>query len=75
MAATNTNGVFRFALSNLHLCPQDFDGDGEIGSVDLGIILLNFGDVSPSEPTDLDGSGSVDSGDVGALLLDLGACP
>ena len=56
-------------------CLADLDGDHEITSGDIGIILLAFGPASPGEPADLDGNNSVDSGDIGMLLLDSGPCP
>lgn len=54
-------------------CPSDLDGDREVTSADLGLILLDFG--AAGGPTDLDGDGEVGTGDVSVCLLDFGACP
>lgn len=54
-------------------CPSDIDGDGEVTSADVALILLDFG--TSVCPTDLDGDGEVGSGDVAICLLDFGACP
>ena len=54
-------------------CPSDLDGDGEVTSADVGLILLDFGPCACA--TDLDGDGEVGSGDVAMCLLDFGACP
>ena len=43
----------------------DIDGDGVVGSSDLGILLSQWGG---SGSADLDGDGSVNSGDLGMLL-------
>jgi len=53
-------------------CPSDLDGDREVTSADLGLILLDFG--AAGGPTDLDGDGEVGTGDVSVCLLDFGAC-
>jgi hypothetical protein len=53
-------------------CPSplegDLDGDGLVGSSDLGFVLLDYGDC-PGCPSDLDGNGFVDAGDVAIMLL------
>jgi murein tripeptide amidase MpaA len=46
----------------------DLDGDGSVGSGDLGVMLLDFGSC-PGCASDLDGNGSVDTGDIAFLLL------
>lgn len=46
----------------------DLDRDGVIGSADVGLLLLDFGQC-PRCPSDLDGNGEVDSGDLAFLLL------
>ncbi len=53
-------------------CPSDLDGDREVTSADLGLILLDFG--AAGGPADLDGDGEVGTGDVSVCLLDFGAC-
>ena len=47
--------------------PADFDGDGTVGSADLGALLAAWG-ACPGCPEDLDGDGSVGSSDLGILL-------
>jgi len=44
----------------------DLDGDGSVGSGDLGILLAAWGSSDPA--ADLDGDGTVGSGDLGILL-------
>ena len=63
--------VSSLVLSNP--CPSDIDGDGEVASSDLSLILLDFGVCTC--PTDLDGDGEVTSSDLSLCLLDFGACP
>jgi len=46
--------------------PEDLDGDGVVGSGDLGILLAAWG--SADAAADLDGDGVVGSGDLGILL-------
>jgi len=46
--------------------PEDLDGDGVVGSGDLGILLAAWGSSDPA--ADLDGDGTVGSGDLGILL-------
>jgi len=48
----------------------DLDGDGEVGSGDLGILLAEWG--QRSRPSDLDGDGITGSGDLGILLASWG---
>ena len=56
--------------SNGH--PADLDGDGIVGSSDLGIILANWGG---SGLGDLDGDGVVGASDLGILLAAFGMTP
>lgn len=44
----------------------DLDGDGLVGSGDIAVLLLNFGECARG---DLDDSGTVDGGDVALALL------
>ncbi|RLS87874.1 MAG: hypothetical protein DWI10_09620 [Planctomycetota bacterium] len=57
-------------------CPADLDGNGEINSSDLEIILDKFGtDGGKDYPNaDIDGSGIVDAADLTAILSGWGAC-
>ncbi len=52
-------------------CPADLDGDGQVGSADIAILLGAWGTAGPG---DLDGSGVVGSGDVAILLGSWGPC-
>jgi len=51
-------------------CPVDFDGDGSVGSSDLGVLLAGWG----GSAFDLTGDGVVSSGDLGLLLAAWGPC-
>jgi len=51
-------------------CPTDLDGDGVIGSADLGALLAAWG----GPDADLDGDGVTASGDLGVLLAAWGPC-
>jgi len=66
-----------FYLDNLQIImqkpipsPADLDGDGEVASGDLGILLAAWG--SSDSEADLDGDGAVGSGDLGILLASWG---
>ena len=53
-------------LLNQSTDPADLDGDGAVGSGDLGILLAAWG--GGDAAADLDGDGVVGSGDLGILL-------
>ena len=53
-------------------CPADIDGDGSVGSSDLGQLLSAWG--TGSAAADLDRDGSVGSSDLGILLSSWGGC-
>ncbi len=57
-------------------CPADLDGNGEVNSIDLAIILDKFGtDGGKDYPNaDIDDSGIVDAADLTAILSGWGAC-
>ncbi|MFM7810020.1 MAG: lamin tail domain-containing protein, partial [Planctomycetota bacterium] len=55
-------------------CPEDVDGDGQVSSGDIAVMLLDFGPCQGCS-SDLDGDGQVSSGDVALLLLSYGPCP
>jgi hypothetical protein len=55
-------------------CVEDLDGDGSIGSSDVGLMLLDFGPCAGCT-ADLDGDGAVTGSDIALLLLSFGACP
>jgi len=52
-------------------CPEDLDGDGVVGSSDLGALLASWGQPGAA---DLDGDGAAGSGDLGVMLAAWGAC-
>lgn len=53
-------------------CPEDLNGDGQIGQSDLGILLEAYG---LGAGGDVDGDGDTDQSDLGALLAAFGlAC-
>ena len=66
--------VYAPPASDLCTCPGDLDGDGNVGSGDLALTLLDFGPC-PGSAADLDHNGVCDSGDFSLLLLDFGVCP
>jgi hypothetical protein len=48
----------------------DLDGDGQVSTSDIAILLLDFGPCTGSPcPSDLDGDGEVGTGDIAFLLL------
>ena len=55
-------------------CEGDIDGDGEVTSNDIALMLLDFG-ACPACSSDLDGDGEVGAADLALLLLDWGPCP
>jgi len=59
------------AIVEAGACPADLDGDGVVGSGDLGQLLAAWGGTGPA---DLDGDGAVGSGDLGELLAAWGPC-
>ena len=52
-------------------CAGDFDDDGAVTQVDLGILLANYGCTGDCAG-DVDGDGDVDQSDLGALLANFG---
>lgn len=66
----------------LRPCPPpldgDLDGDGDVDTIDLGILLGDFGCVGEDCVGDIDGDGVVDTKDLGTLLgnfgKSIGAC-
>jgi hypothetical protein len=63
-------------------CPADLNGDGEINTLDLGVLLSNWsipqtvpgcGGAVPC-PADLNGDGSVNSFDLAIMLTHWGGC-
>jgi hypothetical protein len=64
----NSPAVVRTSSTGSCAIEGDLDGDGIVGSGDIAIVLLDFGDCANS-PSDVDGSGCVDAGDIAFLLL------
>ena len=54
-------------------CPADFNQDGIINGVDLGLLLADWGP-NPGSPADLDGDGEVGGSDIGLVLASWGIC-
>lgn len=69
VAATNTQGVFRYALSNL----ADLDNNGCVEAADLSILLGAWG-ICADCKADQNGDGAVDAVDLSLLLSNWGAC-
>jgi len=78
--ASNGNGGFTTgtpAVSSFFvgtpppLCPEDLDGDGDVDSTDLNLLLTEFGCTSNCG-ADIDGDGDVDSTDLNLLLVAFG---
>lgn len=53
-------------------CPADINGDGQVGSTDLAMLLGDWG--AADSPADLDSSGDVGSTDLGIMLGSWGPC-
>jgi hypothetical protein len=58
-------------------CVGDLNGDGFTDLTDLGILLADFGCMTPPGPCvgDLNGDGNTDLTDLGILLADFGCTP
>lgn len=57
-------------------CPQDLDGDGQVGLSDLSRLLENFGQPGGPQDGDITGDGQVGLADLSALLEVFGGpCP
>ncbi|MEC9373586.1 MAG: choice-of-anchor tandem repeat NxxGxxAF-containing protein, partial [Planctomycetota bacterium] len=72
--ADGSEGIFVAEIDPSSGCPADLNGDGTVGSPDLGGLLGAWGP-NPGDPADLDGDGSVGAADLGALLGAWGPCP
>ena len=71
-----SGGFWPGALGGGTSCAGDLDGDGDTDLADLGILLADFGCVSPGPcPGDLDNDGDTDLADLGILLADFGCAP
>ena len=55
-------------------CPGDFNGDRQINSADLGLMIAAWGSCSGC-PEDLNGDGLVNGADLGLMIAGWGACP
>lgn len=67
-----TNITGPAAIIEAGACPADLDGDGQVGSSDLSILLGNWGTADAA--SDLDASGAVGSADLSILLGSWGPC-
>lgn len=54
-------------------CPQDLDGNGEVGPFDLAVLLDAWGP-NPGHPADFDLNGTVEAFDLAILLGNWGPC-
>lgn len=60
-----------FGIAPASACPADLNGDGIVGGLDLGTLLLQW---NLAGSADLDGSGAVGGGDLALLLEAWGPC-
>jgi len=67
--STYGNSIGSVRVFDLRLA-ADLDGDGCVGSSDLGVLLAGWGGPAP----DLDADGAVGEGDLGVLLSAWGSC-
>ena len=72
--STDTRNDYALALDVRPPCPEDLDGDGEVGGSDLAILLLDFGPCTACAG-DLDGDGEISGADLSLVLLSFGNCP
>ena len=56
-------------------CPGDLYPNGTVNGADLGILLSEWGEVTPTTTADLNRDGAVDGSDLGILLSGWGPCP
>ena len=56
-------------------CPGDLYRNGVVNGADLGILLAEWGAITPTTTSDLNRDGTVDGGDLGILLSGWGPCP
>ena len=68
LAVANGNSDDVSVLLNRGISPADIEGDGVVGSSDLGALLAAWGS-SAATALDLDGDGVVGSGDLGILMV------
>ena len=65
-------GVVR-EIANDPCSAADLDGDGQVGSSDLGLLIAAWGDCSGC-PADINGDGKVDGGDLAQIIAFWGPC-
>ncbi len=73
-ANTNGNGSDTYAFQVFEACPEDLDGDGQVGPADLAQVLGNWGPCGGC-PADFNGDNVVDAADLAQLLGNWGPCP
>ncbi|MCZ6851907.1 MAG: hypothetical protein O7F17_09720 [Planctomycetota bacterium] len=71
---SNRGAVWVLFLDGVPACPQDLDGDGSVGILDVLALLAAWG-TNPPGPPDFDGDGTVGILDLLALLGNWGPCP
>lgn len=72
--STDTRADYALDIHVLPACAEDLDGDGEVGSGDLSVLLLAFGPCESCRE-DLDGDNEVSGADISLALLAFGECP
>ena len=67
--------TFNFRLRLLEPdCLGDLNGDGQVNSADLGLLIALWGTDGSPQGADLNGDGNVDSADLGLLVALWGDC-
>jgi len=56
-------------------CPGDVNSDGLVNSVDLAVVLVQFGECTDGCSGDTNDDGFVDGVDISAVLVGWGVCP
>lgn len=70
----NGSGTLVLSCEEGPVCPEDFDGDGEVGFADLVDLLSNWGECDPPCPWDLNADGDVGFADLVQILSVWGPC-
>jgi hypothetical protein len=73
---SNGAGLFAWAVEETPTDPcsaADLDGNGQVGSSDLGLLIAAWGTCSGC-PADINGDGKVDGGDLAQIIAFWGPC-